>query len=397
MKTKLLYTIHIILAVLLAWGLGYSVARGQEGAPPAPQAPQVAVSGFTYQGSLKESGAAVNDSCSMAFRLYGSSGGADLVGAPITTTVSVSSGLFSVSLDFGNGSFDGSQRWLEVRVKCPGESSYTALARQEIKATPYALSAPWSGISGKPGNTVIVAKSGGDFNTITAALSSITTASDTNRYLVKVMPGVYTETVTMKQYVDIEGSGELATRITFSGNASGTTGTLVGANNAEVRFLTVSNTGGASYAIAIYNNSAAPRLTHITAKASGGTSNFSISSNSSSPTMSNVTANASGGTYNYAVRNISSFAEIQNSELKASGGTTINIGLFNAAVSDAYVVQVSNSKITGSSSTISNDSHFTTRVSATLLAGDAALANGGTLTCAGVYDESYAFYASTCP
>jgi len=32
------------------------------------------------------------------------------------------------------------------------------------------------------------------------------------------MPGVYTETVTMKPYVDIEGAGELATKITGAGS-----------------------------------------------------------------------------------------------------------------------------------------------------------------------------------
>ena len=58
----------------------------------------------------------------------------------------------------------------------------------------------------------------------------------------------------MKPYVDIEGSGELTTKITFTGSASSTTGTLVGANNAELRFLTVENTGGDAYAIAIYNS-----------------------------------------------------------------------------------------------------------------------------------------------
>jgi hypothetical protein len=59
---------------------------------------------------------------------------------------------------------------------------------------------------------LVVAKSGGDFTTINDALNSITDASDTNGYLVKVMPGVYTEQVTMKQHVDIEGSGELVTK-----------------------------------------------------------------------------------------------------------------------------------------------------------------------------------------
>ncbi len=63
MKTKVIYAFHILLVVAAAWGLGFSVAKGQEGTPPAPQAPQAAASGFTYQGSLKQAGSAVNSTC----------------------------------------------------------------------------------------------------------------------------------------------------------------------------------------------------------------------------------------------------------------------------------------------------------------------------------------------
>ena len=103
----------------------------------------------------------------------------------------------------------------------------------------------------KYANVVVVAKSGGDYTTIGAALAAITGASATNRYLVWVAPGTYTETVTMKQYVDIQGAGELVTKITYGGSAGFSTGTVIGADNAELRFLTVENTGGNTYAIAI--------------------------------------------------------------------------------------------------------------------------------------------------
>jgi hypothetical protein len=32
MKTKVIYAFHILLVLALAWGLGYSVARGQNAA-----------------------------------------------------------------------------------------------------------------------------------------------------------------------------------------------------------------------------------------------------------------------------------------------------------------------------------------------------------------------------
>lgn len=52
---------------------------------------------------------------------------------------------------------------------------------------------------------VVVAKSGGDFDTIQAAIDSISDASSSKRYLVLVMPGKYAEQVTMKSWVDVRG------------------------------------------------------------------------------------------------------------------------------------------------------------------------------------------------
>ena len=42
---------------------------------------------------------------------------------------------------------------------------------------------------------VVVAKSGGDYTTIGAALAAIT-ASESNRYLIKVLPGLYSGMIT---------------------------------------------------------------------------------------------------------------------------------------------------------------------------------------------------------
>jgi hypothetical protein len=111
----------------------------------------------------------------------------------------------------------------------------------------------------------------------------------------------------MVQYVDIEGAGELATKITQVGSASPSTGTVLGISNAELRSLTVENTGGNTYAVAIFNQNDAPLLTHVTAVASGGNSNYGVyNTATSSPTMTNVTASASGGTNNsYAIANVS--------------------------------------------------------------------------------------------
>ena len=63
----------------------------------------------------------------------------------------------------------------------------------------------------------------------------------------------------MEPYVDIQGAGEGVTKITYGGSGTWNLGTVIGADNAELRFLTVENTGGDTYAIAINNSSASPR------------------------------------------------------------------------------------------------------------------------------------------
>jgi hypothetical protein len=97
---------------------------------------------FTYQGQLQSGGAPVNASCSMTFWLYDSLNGDNAIGSPITTTVPISGGLFTVGLDFGasTDNFNGDARWLDIRVKCPADSVYVTLTpRQELRPAPYAL------------------------------------------------------------------------------------------------------------------------------------------------------------------------------------------------------------------------------------------------------------------
>ena len=89
-------------------------------------------------------------------------------------------------------------------------------------------------------NVVVVAQSGGDFATITAALAGIT-PSAANPYVIEVMPGTYTENVTMKSYVHLRGAGREVTTLsaTSTSNTAITIDTLV---DVSVSGLTV--TGG---------------------------------------------------------------------------------------------------------------------------------------------------------
>jgi hypothetical protein len=188
---------------------------------------------------------------------------------------------------------------------------------------------------GKYAQTVVVAKSGGDFTSVQAALDSITDASASKHYLVWVGPGTYNERVQMKSFVDIEGAGELATRITASGGTgfSANSSTVSGANDAELRYLTVENTGSGTDAMAIFNASASPRLSNVTATSAGATDNRGVVNASSSPTMVDVTATASGGNSAFGVANSgSSFPTMTDVTAKGSG-SDYNVGINNAGSS----------------------------------------------------------------
>jgi hypothetical protein len=278
-------------------------------------------------------------------------------------------------------------------------------------------------------NVIVVAKSGGDFNEVQKALNNITDNSPTNRYLVWVAPGTYTETVTMKQYVDIEGAGELVTKITWTGGQNPDVATLRGASNAELRYLTVENRGGNRYATAIYIYLSSPSFLHVTATATGGSqSNYAFYlATGSSPTLRNVTAiasgggsgltnygirsmtaspvltdsliTASGGSYSYAMSNFASSPTIWKSKLNAIGSGN-NIAIEAGTYDGGHSLNIDNSTLVGSTHTIVGTCCNVLdpiRVGASKLEGGPVQANYGPITCAGVYDENYAFFPNTCP
>lgn len=122
-------------------------------------------------------------------------------------------------------------------------------------------------------------------------------ASESRPYLLKLEPGAYdlgAGWMAMKEWVDIEGSGEGVSRITGRSDSSQPyDGTIFARNNAELRLLTVENTGGGYSGTAIAINSASTRLTHVTAKASGAsTFNTGVSISNGAPRIEDSTIRA---------------------------------------------------------------------------------------------------------
>ncbi len=98
---------------------------------------------FTYQGRLLVNGNPTNGTYDLRFTLYDAATGGNLAAGPLTNAATaVSSGMFTVTLDFGGGAaFPGANRWLEIGVRTNGSTAaYSTLSpRQALTPTPYAI------------------------------------------------------------------------------------------------------------------------------------------------------------------------------------------------------------------------------------------------------------------
>jgi hypothetical protein len=250
--------------------------------------------------------------------------------------------------------------------------------------------------------TVVVSPVGTDTENGQAlldAIDSINDASSSKPYLLHIEPATYdlgNGSLSMEEWVDIEGSGELNTVITSSatlGSCFPHPGTLNGASNAEIRFLTVRNTGAGPCSSAISNNSASPRLTHLTAEITGGGSHHAVfNASNSSPTMTDVTATASGGTFSYGVFNSGSSPTITDVTATASGGSSANYGVWDQTGSSPTIKQ---SKLSGTTNSLFHDPAFgggTAKVALSQLVGPVG---GSSFQCFNNYNLTMA--AVACP
>lgn len=187
----------------------------------------------------------------------------------------------------------------------------------------------------KYANVVVVAKSGGDFTDPIAAINSITDASASNPYLMKIMPGIYdlgSSALSLKDYVDVEGSGENVTLIKSS--IAGVAGGAVNvAGNSDIRFLAIANVGGGESAVglSIRNFAGNNRLTNLLISASGGSDvNYGIINSGEGPTtMTNVVAIASGGGTSVGISNGQTTFVMNNVVATGTEGTSTNFGISN--------------------------------------------------------------------
>lgn len=214
-------------------------------------------------------------------------------------------------------------------------------------------------------HVILVAKKGGDFTDVKAAMDSITDASENNRYLVYVGPGEYevTAPIVLKEWVTLKGSGQTATLIQGNISDSGkqNSAIIVGASYAMVTELTIKNRGGSGYSIGIYNdNLTNMKMENITVYVWGGSYNsyaifnsnasyikmsnmeifaydvasvntkyFGIYSFHSSYKMNNVEITAFNGVESYGVYNFNSSPKLSNTKIMAMMASNHNYGIYN--------------------------------------------------------------------
>ena len=275
-----------------------------------------------------------------------------------------------------------------------------------------------------PARVVWVADDGtGDYLLLSSALAAITATAATP-YVIKIAPGIYTETapVVLKDYVDVEGSGQDITTINCACSTDIPAVISATTITAEIRHLTINNTGSGFLAFGVYTDSVADgsfSMLHVTATATGSTGNYGVYNSSSSPSMNNVTATATGGTTGFGVYNFDSSSPSMNNVTATATGGLGNYGVYNSssspsmnnvtatgealantALSTAFGVynsdssspvissspSIRNSSITGSTHSISNDGTSNAKVADTALGG---AVDGNGFFCVGVYDTDF--------
>jgi hypothetical protein len=221
-------------------------------------------------------------------------------------------------------------------------------------------------------------------NELLDALAGITDNSASNPYLIKLEPGIYDcgfNRVTMKPFVDIEGSGQETTVIRSDQQ------TVDGASNSELRFLTVEGDP-----IAIFFSSLTSfRLTHVTARASSGSLLVEGISGGGSATLTNVTttgSNTGGGTgegmraAGSGVLTLSNVVAVGES----ASGTGTGVNIVNTL---GTTLTATGSILRGDTNSLRVEPSNTANIVASQLDGTVVGSVGATLNCFAAFDGAF--------
>jgi len=236
-----------------------------------------------------------------------------------------------------------------------------------------------------PTNVRIVQKSNTDTNgriygTIQAAINSITNASASNPYIVKVMPGIYNETVTMKAFVTVEGSGPDATTITAAASP-----TVTVANNSAIRNVKIMNTASSTGRIGLSFINAAAAAENVAIELSNGQGEQwgVYVDEGSAVTLKNLSikvvyGSGSGSSYGVYSGYNAGKTTILDSHITIDGGSTGHSSELTAVRIESIAAAIRDSVL----ETIGHGDHYTVQCS------DTTSITGSKVTAAGT-DDAY--------
>ncbi|MCG3127947.1 MAG: hypothetical protein CHACPFDD_02820 [Phycisphaerae bacterium] len=153
-----------------AWLAAFSIVLGGVAFADVPPGTT-----FTYQGQLIKAGALVNDTADFQFSLWDDEFAGVQLGPTLTLIgVTVTDGLFTADLDFGQNIHKGRATWLKIMVRSPsGVGGYTTLdPRQALMPAPCAMALPglWTQQNATSPNLI----GGYDDNSVTAGVVGAT-------------------------------------------------------------------------------------------------------------------------------------------------------------------------------------------------------------------------------
>lgn len=261
-------------------------------------------------------------------------------------------------------------------------------------------------------NVLTVSADGGMFTTVQAALAATADAGTNNRYLVKVGPGSFTGALAVvPPFVTVAGAGPELTRLQFQVNlgadatlrdlsiAAFNTAVRVDAAAGEAVLEQVSLSGQTGLDV----RSGAAKVRRSLIRGTGSTAPTAVEAFPAAGTTigldidsCDIRAVATGaavptGIGVFLTGNID--MSVRNSTIEAGALVTTRNGIWlNNGAGGAGRVVVQGSSILGTSRAVYvTGSAATVGIIGTQLEGTAAG------TCAGVYDENFVFYPSTCP
>jgi trimeric autotransporter adhesin len=218
---------------------------------------------FTYQGRLSIGGNVADGIYDLKFTLYDGPLKGTLVAGPITNSaVSVSNGLFTVTLDLGVVAFSGADRWLRISARSNNVGAFVDLAPfQKVTPTPYAITAgnlegvlPSSQLAGTYGNIVTFNNAGNSFAGNGAELAGVNATTlgglgPGNFWKVLgnggTTPGVNFLGTTDNMPLELKVNGQRAFRLEPTTNSPNLIGGWAG-NFAESNLLGITIGGGGS-------------------------------------------------------------------------------------------------------------------------------------------------------